>query len=342
MSPRHSLWLKIAGGALVLKFLLVPLLMVAVLAVLLSIAPRALPPMASLNQAFAAASMTGLPPLLHFTGGDGQSLAYRHYAPNTSAPIHGSVTLIHGSSADSRSMHSLARALATAGLAVYALDVRGHGASGGHGHIAYLGQLDDDLHLFAQHVRPAQPAMLAGFSSGGGLAFRIAAGAKAKDFAGYVLLAPFLGHDAASTRSDADGWASVSMPRMIALTILNRLGVERFNHLTVLRFGLDEWGQHNLTPGYDYNLAFNMRPGPDLAGDIARLSVPMHILVGADDELMRADAYAPLFKNSGTPVNVMHLPHTDHAGLILQARAIQRVVQASLDLLHTAASKSAP
>ena len=325
-----------------MKIILIALMMLAVVGISLSIPPRAPAPLAALNQAFANASMAGLPPLAHFRGADGQGLAYRRYRPQSADSNLGSVTLMHGSSADSRSMHPLAQALTRAGFAVYTLDIRGHGASGEHGHIAYLGQLDADLHQFATQVQPTQPALLGGFSAGGGLAFRIAAGAHSKDFAGYLLLAPFLGHDAPTSQAGNGDWGSISLPRMITLTVLNRLGITAFNQLTVLRFALDEWGQQNLTPGYDYNLAFNMRPGPDLAGDIARLSVPVHILVSADDELMRADAYAPVFKNSGTTVNVTRLPHTDHAGLILQADAISAIVTNAKRLMHTAALTSTP
>src|SRR3546814_6500667 len=58
------------------------------------------------------------------------------------------VILVHGSTADSASMHSLARARQSMPdpPTVYALDIRGHGQSGPlRGDIAYVGQLEDDL-----------------------------------------------------------------------------------------------------------------------------------------------------------------------------------------------------
>ena len=325
-----------------MKIILIALMMLAVVGISLSIPPRTPAPLAALNQAFANASMAGLPPLAHFRGADGQGLAYRHYRPQSADSNLGSVTLMHGSSADSRSMHPLAQALARTGFAVYTLDIRGHGASGEHGHIAYLGQLDNDLHQFVTQVQPAQPALLGGFSAGGGLAFRIAAGAHSKDFAGYLLLAPFLGHDAPTSQAGNGDWGSISLPRMITLTVLNRLGITAFNPLPVLRFALDDWGQQHLTPTYDYNLAFNMRPGPDLTGDIARLSAPMALVVGHEDTLMRADAYATLFEPSPLATSITRVAGADHAGLILQADAISAIVTNAKRLMHTAALTSTP
>ena len=45
----------------------------------------------------------------------------------------------------SSSMHLMAKGFAAAGYAAYTLDIRGHGKSGAKGHIAYIGQLEDDL-----------------------------------------------------------------------------------------------------------------------------------------------------------------------------------------------------
>jgi non-heme chloroperoxidase len=44
-----------------------------------------------------------------------------------------------------------------AGVTAYALDVRGHGASGRRGDIDYIGQLDDDLADFMAQIRADHP-----------------------------------------------------------------------------------------------------------------------------------------------------------------------------------------
>ena len=81
--------------------------------------------MSSINDPFKSVDFSDLPPVATFQADDGKALAYRVYHPSA-VPL-GSVTLIHGSSASSNSMHPMAKALAAAGYKVFALDVRGHG-----------------------------------------------------------------------------------------------------------------------------------------------------------------------------------------------------------------------
>jgi alpha-beta hydrolase superfamily lysophospholipase len=100
-------------------------------------------------------------------------------------------------------MHALARRLSAAGNTVYALDMRGHGASSPGGDIGYVGQMDDDMVDCVAFIRRAHPAArltLLGFSSGGGFALRIAGGPYGSLFDRYVLLAPYLRYDAPTVR----------------------------------------------------------------------------------------------------------------------------------------------
>src|SRR5258705_6455202 len=105
----------------------------------------------------------------------GKPLAYRFY-PSQAGKV---VLLLHGSAGSSASVHALAKGLARQGAAaVYALDVRGHGASGPRGDVKYIDQLDDDLADLSSWIRarhPGQALLLAGFPATGGLALRMAA-----------------------------------------------------------------------------------------------------------------------------------------------------------------------
>ena len=87
-------------------------------------------PMGSVTDPFLSVDFSDLPKVSTFTARDGTPLAYRYYAPAPTTAALGSVVLIHGSSATSSSMHVMAKAMRDAGFATYALDVRGHGASG--------------------------------------------------------------------------------------------------------------------------------------------------------------------------------------------------------------------
>ena len=196
------------------------------------------PPMASINNPFKNVDYAGMPAASRFTARDGTELTYRTYVSNVGSK--GSVVLVHGSSARGSSMHVLAKAFAAAGTTAYALDVRGHGDSGTKGLIAYVGQLEDDLEDFSRDVEPAQPATLAGFSSGGGFALRFAGSDRQKLFSNYLLLSPFIGQTAPTYRPNSGGWVSVGLPRFVAIGLLNGVGVHAFNTLPVTNCALND------------------------------------------------------------------------------------------------------
>lgn len=294
--------------------------------------PKTPPAMPSISAPFKGLDYTTLPAIRRFTARDGSALAYRFYAPAT-LPAKGSVVLLHGSSASSSSMHALARIFAAAGYGAYALDVRGHGESGDKGHIRYVGQLEHDLEDFMTAIRPAAPATLVGFSSGGGFALRFAGSARQDLFASYLLLSPFLHQDAPTSRPDSGGWVSVGVPRFLALTLLNRAGIHRFNDLPITRFALDEQAQATLTAQYSYNLAQNYRPLHDYRANIRAVHQPLRLLAGLDDEVFIADQFARVFAAEGKPVPITLLPGVNHIGLSVSPAGTQAAL-AAVDALQ--------
>jgi alpha-beta hydrolase superfamily lysophospholipase len=88
-------------------------------------------------------------------------------------------------------------------------DLRGHGesAQAGMGDVGYLGQLEDDLEDMHSALRSEYPdarMVLAGHSSGGGLAVKYGGGSLAQ-FDAYILLAPYLGYKAPTVRPNSGG-----------------------------------------------------------------------------------------------------------------------------------------
>jgi pimeloyl-ACP methyl ester carboxylesterase len=147
-----------------------------VLALMLAAPVQPPPPLASIHAGAMQIDETRAPDLSRFQARDGTWLANRIY-PARNGVRDKIAILAHGSSASSIEMNAVAKALAEAGVTVVALDIRGHGASGTRGDIAYLGQLDDDLADLIADLRKAYPAArfsLIGHSSGGGFALRIA------------------------------------------------------------------------------------------------------------------------------------------------------------------------
>jgi len=297
--------------------------------------PADIRPLASINAPFEKVDFSAVPPSQRFTARDGAALAWLHYPATTATTVQRRVVLVHGSSARAQSMHVLAQALAGAGFDVAALDMRGHGESGTRGQAAYIGQLEDDLEDFTRQVPFAGPSTLLGFSSGGGFVLRFAGSTRQALFDRYLLLSPYLHHRAPTNRESMGGsgaaWASVGLPRMVALTVLNAAGITRWNDLPVLRFALNEFSQKLLTPAYSYTLAANFRPHDDYLGDIRRVRQPLCIVAGLDDELFDAKGFAPVFAQAGQTVPVTLVAGVNHIGLTLQPQAVAAVVKACSD-----------
>jgi alpha-beta hydrolase superfamily lysophospholipase len=273
----------------------------------------------------------GLPAGQRYAARDGGALAYRHY-PAASMPSPAGaarrIVLVHGSSASSRSMHPMAQALAGAGFVVDALDIRGHGDSGPRGQSAYLGQLEDDMEDFMRAVPHAGPNTLLGFSSGGGFVLRVAGSTRQRAFDHYVLLSPYLRYDAPTARPANGDWVSVGIPRVVALSLLNGVGITAFNHLTVTEFALNAEARKLLTPSYSFALAATFGPHRDYQRDIAQALAPMQLLAGVQDQLFDAGRFASTFAQAGKTIPVTLIAGIDHIGLTLQPAALQAIVAA--------------
>ena len=320
------------------RVLVTVLIIVAVLMAAFGLAiafggPGELPAMPSVNNPFKNVDFSDLPAVSYFRARDGRDLAYRAY-PAAGVASKGSVVLVHGSSASSSSMHLMVKGFAAAGYAAYALDIRGHGESGTKGQIAYIGQLEDDMEDFVHSMKLAQPSTLVGFSSGGGFVLRFAGSAKQKLFSNYLLLTPFISQGAATSRPDSGGWASVGVPRIIAISFLNGFGVHGFNDLPVIRFALTKENAKFLTPEYSFALAQNFRPERDYQANIRAVRQPLRVLVGQNDEVFYADKLASVFKTAGKDVPVTLLPGIDHISLTLDPAALQAAISAVESMDH--------
>jgi alpha-beta hydrolase superfamily lysophospholipase len=283
-------------------------------------------PLASINDPFKSVDFSNLPPLKNYQGEDGEKLFYRAYAPQGDN-IKGSAVLVHGSSGSSDSMHPMATALATAGIHVYALDVRGHGDSGPKGHIAFIGQLESDLQLFVKAVQPPRPSTLIGFSSGGGFVLRVAASEMQSSFDSYLLLSPYLGHTAPNYRPDSGGWVSVGIPRIVALNALNAVGIRHWNDLPVVRFALTEEVKKFLTPEYGFNLATNFAANADYQADLLNAKGKVAILAGDADEAFNTQALQGIVHSAGKDWPVQLLPGIGHIPLTLDQTALKAIVE---------------
>ncbi len=289
--------------------------------------------------AVAAALREPMAPVQRFAARDGTRLAYRAYLPPLSSPPPIVAVLIHGSGGSSVNMNVLGRAVAAAGTPAFAPDIRGQGLSGRRGDIDYVGQQEDDLADLVALIRKRYPnakLVLAGHSSGGGFALRVAGEPIGRAFSRFILLAPNLGHNAISSRPASGGWVSVYGPRIAALSLLNRVGISAFNGLPVLAFALPEGSERaQLTRFWSYRMVNNFGPHGETSlvpgayrRDAERAPGPVSLLVGAHDESFYADRYAAAFAGVRPSVRVQILPGVGHMGLVSDPSAVPSVVAA--------------
>ena len=84
------------------------------------------------------------------------------------------------------------------------------------------------------------------------------------------------------------------VPRLIGLNIVDRLGVNWFQHLPVVAFAVNPRAPVRLAPTYSFVMQHNFSaPNDDLAR-FGQVRAPVALLVGADDEIFYADRFAPL------------------------------------------------
>jgi alpha-beta hydrolase superfamily lysophospholipase len=282
------------------------------------------PELTSISSTARAVDRSGMPGLDRFHARDGTELAYRRYQPTS--PNGQLALLVHGSSGSSTAVHALAKGLAARGIETYAPDIRGHGASGTRGDIVYLGQLEDDLSDMVGEIRknrPGAPLTLLGFSSGGGFALRVAGSPMQKLFERTVLLSPYLGYDAPSTRGmDAAGWASPDIPRFIGLTVLRRLGILCCESLPTIAFAVAPNTSANLASTYSYRLMRNFGPTQAYRDDFAAAGSRVAVFAGSADELMFADKYKDAV---GEGVAVKLIAGVNHMGMVSDPAAISAV-----------------
>jgi alpha-beta hydrolase superfamily lysophospholipase len=312
-----------------LKLLGWGLALVGVLALMLAAmiaTPLAPPPeLKSISQTARAVDRSTMPALEYFSARDGTVLAYRHY-PARSEPAGTIAILVHGSSGSGVAVHALADALAARGVETYAPDIRGHGASGTRGDVAYVGQLEDDLADLVALVRktsPDAPLTLLGHSAGGAFALRVASSPMQTLFARTVLLAPYLGYDAPTNRPDG-GWASADIPRILGLVALRRVGIDCCEALPALAFAVPPNSEKILVPAYSYRLMRNFATHGYKA-DLAAATRPLTLIAGADDELMIADHYADAVHAVAPSVDVKLIDGVNHMGIVSVSKAVQAI-----------------
>ncbi|MBW7962841.1 alpha/beta hydrolase [Bradyrhizobium sp. BR 10261] len=323
--------LMLKGALSLLKWGLCAVGAVALVFTALIATPLQRPPeMRSVSDSAKGIDWSTLPPLERFQARDGTWLGFRHYQAKGADTGRGAI-FIHGSAGSSGTVnHALTAALAAHGVETWALDTRGHGASGTRGDIGYVGQLEDDLVDFVAHVRksaPELPLTLIGHSAGAGFSLRVAATPIMKDlFVRTVLVAPYLGYDAPTNVKHAGGWANADLPRYFALAALRKLGIDCCSQLPVLAFAVPANSERYLTAVYSDRLMRNFATrGYRL--DLPAVTHPMTIFGGAEDEMMISGKYAEAVQAIKPSIDVKIIDGVNHMGMVTNPKAVNAIAE---------------
>ena len=230
-----------------------------------------------------------------YTMRDGETLFARRFPADSDDTI----LMLHGVTSDSSAFNNTAVLLQQAsGAEVIALDLRGHGQSGGTvGHVDYIGQYEDDVADVVAAIRAQKPNgrfILAGHSMGGGIALQYAMLDDAPAVDGYLMFAPHLGTNAPTMMPRPEGavaeaaaaYSQLHVPRLIGLIMLNNVGIRGLNHLDTLYFNLTD----EVTHTYSFGATANSAP-QDYVAALTAVDAPMLVVVGSNDEAFVATEY---------------------------------------------------
>ena len=132
---------------------------------------------------------------------------------------------------------------------------------------------------------------------------------------------------APTARGIANAWATPFLPRIIALAILNKLGIHALDYLPTLAFAIAPGNPGGLTGIYSFRLlqAFGTT---DYAADLRNATSPITVLVGEKDDLFLAEQFAPTIQAARAEVPVLIVPDLGHIQMITDTHAVPAIVAA--------------
>jgi alpha-beta hydrolase superfamily lysophospholipase len=219
---------------------------------------------------------------------DGLTLAYEAWDP--AATPRAAVILLHDWGEYGGRYAWLGERLRDLGLAAYAPDLRGHGASGGRrGHLARFSQLLGDLHALRRAVqaRTPVPQVLLGQAFGALVALRYAETQPIAGPAAVVAASPTLGpaHTTSRWRRYAGTVFAHVWP---GAPIGTAHDVEHRSRDPddVARYAADPKVHHRLTAGAWHELRWAQQA---VVADASRIDVPAQFLLAGEDQIADAE-----------------------------------------------------
>ena len=238
--------------------------------------------------------------------------------------------LIHGSGSESRYLETLASNISQDKIAtVITPDLRGHGRNlKDQSDINYIGQLEKDIEDIIKYSKDslnAKKIILAGHSSGGGLVLRYIGNPNLTKIDKAIMIAPYLGHDAPTVKTESGGWVTVGVKRWIGLSMLNSIGIQNYNDKPVLFFNRTEAYEDSLqNKSYSYRMAVNFAPN-DYEKDIANLRTSSLVIVGEEDESFYSSKFKEVYKPAAKYADIQIMENVNHLNIVKDSDALKRI-----------------
>jgi pimeloyl-ACP methyl ester carboxylesterase len=177
---------------------------------------------------------------------------------------------------------------------------------------------------------------------------------EAQLFDRFILVSPALPPGAPTLRASAGGtdteppaaapepasakgsWVSLALPRIIALAMLNRAGVDWFNGLPIIAFATSPEAT-TLTSVYSFRLAVDFGAPRDYLAALGRSNKPTALLVGGADELFYPDRFAPLLRPVRPDLAITTVPGLSHIGMSLAPEGVAAIRKTFLEMTAPAA-----
>ena len=266
---------------------------------------------------------------VHFiTAHDRIKLAYYAF-PAAQSQERAVVIMYHGGGAYSTPAYQwVAEKLQQQGVSTYCFDVRGHGNSEGpRGDAPSVDTVFDDVKLTIEWVKAQHhdaPLYLVGHSSGAGLLINYHNAYKDLRVDGYILLAPFLGPNAASSRYEGAHQNSFVKNVRVWVFILNALlPVEWFHHVNAVYFNYpDDMIKANPLYVSKYTYVMSTATTPYAINDILTSwgNMPFWVFVGENDEQFYADRVVTLCQAATQqPTDARIIPDAQHLSILKNA-----------------------
>lgn len=241
-----------------------------------------------------------------FTGQGGVRLYWRAWLPE--GDVQTVLIVAHGYGEHGGRYGSVVDFLVPRGVAIYALDHRGHGRSGGpRGHVGRFGELVADLHAFrvrVEHEEAAKPLFLLGHSLGGLIVARYLL-THASGLAGAALSSPALRLVERPPRRRR--WLakalSFAAPRTSWETDLRPELLSR-DPAVGRAYAADPLVHRRASARFFVELERAMR---DLDERAAEIRLPMLVLQAGDDRLVEPRAAEEFARKVGSPATEVHV-----------------------------------